>query len=124
MTKTAKFSILAASALVLVAGGLFAIGGPTPAVSVPTTAPAPAPAETWDERVATLNCDTNHLPGWLDESGLPSGCVENWPCVEAMSGLPCPGDVPAAVVEPVEPAPVPVQAPPAPVESVTPKEGC
>ena len=113
MTKTAKFSILAASALVLVAGGLFAIGGPTP-----------APAETWEDREATLNCDTNHLPGWLDESGLPSGCVENWPCVEAMSGLPCPGDVPAAVVEPVEPAPVPVQAPPAPVESVTPKEGC
>lgn len=72
-----------------------------------------------------LDCETWQLPGWLDEQGNPTGCVDNAPCPEAREGLPCPADIP--VVEPVAPVVTPVEAPvtpvePAVVEQVTPVE--
>lgn len=64
-----------------------------------------------------LNCETWQAPGWLDEQGNPTGCVDNAPCPEARENLPCPADIPA-----VEPVIAPVTPSEAPVTPLTPIE--
>lgn len=46
---------------------------------------APSAAE---EPVA-LECESWEVPGWLNDAGEPTGCVDNAPCPEAREGLPC-----------------------------------
>lgn len=68
----------------------------------------------------TLDCETWQVPGWLNEHGDPTGCVDNAPCPEARKGLPCPADLPIAdpTTTPVAVAPVPY-VPAEPVADVT-----
>lgn len=42
-----------------------------------------------------LNCESWEVPGWLNEEGDPTSCVDNAPCPEVREGLPCPADIPA-----------------------------
>lgn len=58
-----------------------------------------------------LNCESWEAPGWLNEQGDPTGCVDNAPCPEARKGLPCPADIPVPAPAPEAPAPAPVAAP-------------
>ena len=53
-----------------------------------------------------LNCEAWQVPGWLNEFGDPTGCVDNAPCPEAREGLPCSADIPVVITEePVEVTP-------------------
>ena len=81
-------------------------------VEVPPAEDPPAPAED-DYTPPVLDCESWQVPGWLNEHGDPSGCVENLPCPEAREGLPCPADIPE---------PVPVASDPVvpPEDAVTP----
>lgn len=64
-----------------------------------------------------LNCESWEVPGWLNEHGDPSSCVDNAPCPEVREGLPCPADIPAPVEEPVVvPVDEPVDVAEAPVK--------
>lgn len=67
-----------------------------------------------------VECESWQVPGWLDEQGNPTSCVDNAPCPEARKGLPCPADIPGVetVTPPIEPSEAPV-APTTPVEVVT-----
>jgi len=47
-----------------------------------------APTETWDERVASLNCEDWQIPGWLGDDGLPTSCVNNEAVPGANKGEP------------------------------------
>ena len=78
--------------------------------------PVEVPPAEDDYTPPVLDCESWKVPGWLNEHGDPSGCVDNAPCPEARNGLPCPADIPAPApveAEPVESEPeavVPVVA--------------
>lgn len=64
-----------------------------------------------------LNCESWEVPGWLNEEGDPTSCVDNAPCPEVREGLPCPADIPTPVEEPVVvPVDEPVDIPKTPIE--------
>ena len=83
-----------------------------PPTDLPPAEDPPEPAED-DYTPPVLDCESWQLPGWLNEHGDPSGCVENLPCPWTRDGLPCPADIPA-------PAPVAADPVVASEDAVTP----
>ena len=79
----------------------------------------PSPLDSWLLN-PTFECETWKVPGWLNDEGIPTSCVDNAPCPEARESLPCPADIPAVetVVLPVTPVEAPV-TPSTPVDVVT-----
>jgi hypothetical protein len=99
-------------------------------VLAPATAVDNGPTETWDERVASLNCEDWQVPGWLDADGLPTSCVNNEAIPGSHKGEP-PAEPPVETAEPapvetVEPEPIPEVEVPAPVVEAPEEEngGC
>ena len=81
-------------------GGIFSL---TPAIAEePYTKPV-------------VNCESWQAPGWLNDQGDPTGCVDNASCPEAREGLPCPADVVYVEPEVVPDQPRVVEVPATPV---------